>query len=76
MLQLSHRINLSKLTRYDETKKRAGNPNFYNYISFSENICSAHTSYSHMLLFNSYAGYANCIKELFSMHFYTNWALK
>ena len=46
------------------------------YISFSENICCAHTSYSLILLFNGYAGYADNIKKLFSMHFYTNWVLK
>ena len=45
------------------------------YILFSENICCAHTFYSLMLLFNGYDGYADYIKKLFSMHFYTNWAL-
>ena len=33
------------------------------YISFSENICCAHTFYSPMLLFNGYVGYADYIKE-------------
>ena len=39
------------------------------YISFSENICCAHTSYSLMLLFNGYVGYADYIMKVFSMHF-------
>ena len=47
------------------------------YISFDENICIAHTSttYSHMLMFNGYVGYADYIKKLLSMHFYTNCTL-
>ena len=35
------------------------------YISFSEIISRAHTSYSLMLLFNGYVGYADYIKKLF-----------
>ena len=49
---------------------------FDNYVSFSENICCAHTSYSLMLLFNGYVGYADYTEKLFAMHFYTNCALK
>ena len=36
---------------------------FDTYISFSENNCCVHMSYSLMLLFNGYVGYADCIKE-------------
>ena len=46
------------------------------YISFSANISCANTSYSRMLLFNGYVGYADYIRKLFSMHFYTNWELE
>ena len=46
------------------------------HISFSENISCANTSYSRMLLFNGYVGYADYIRKLFSMHFYTNWELE
>ena len=51
----------------------------YNYIPifhFIANVCSAHTPFSLMLLFNSYVGYADYKKKLFSKHFYTNYALK
>ena len=37
------------------------------HVSFIENVCSTHTSYSLMLLFNCYAGCADYIKKLFSM---------
>ena len=46
------------------------------YISFSETIYCAHTSYSLMLLFNGYVVYADYIKKLLSMQLCTNCALK
>ena len=46
------------------------------YILFSENISCAYTSYSRMLLISGYVGYADYIKKLFAMSFYTNWARK
>ena len=45
------------------------------YISFSENVCCAHISYLIMLLSNGVVGYADNIKKLFLMHFYTNCTL-
>ena len=50
----------------------------YNWIPIFhlEKIFAALIRPTHYVVFNGYVGYADYIKKLFSMHFYTIWAFK